>query len=237
MSRLPSSAGAEHHDQTHLNSVKTETHARLHHASAPLPFFHATRAEGRLLSSSPSDHHQDSTTTSTVDNQADKDRDSDIRWRSRASRKRLYERKPVSVQHDHRPSRSAGGAGTRDPQQPATGNATTGVGEKREPWSAELRVHKKAQQQHWHGMHFRLTGDVSFWVAVIFVLGSIAWVRTFFILLFFFFCVRRWTLDVRISISIYLTRDATNTDERYSVHVQYCQRRRSSTVSSSSCHW
>lgn len=173
--------------------MKTETHAHLHHASAPLPFFHATRAEGRLLSSSPSDHHQDSTIT--VDNQADKDRDSDIRWRSRASRKRLYERKPVSVQHDHRPSRSAGGAGTRDPQQPATGNATTGVGEKREPWSAELRVHKKAQQQHWHGMHFRLTGDVSFWVAVIFVLGSIAWVRAFYLLLFW-----GWVLDVAVVI-------------------------------------
>lgn len=196
--------------------MKTETHAHLHHASAPLPFFHATRAEGRLLSSSsPSDHHQDSTIT--VDNQADNDRDSDIRWRSRASRKRLYERKPVSVQHDHRPSRSAGGAGTHDPQQPATGNATTGVGEKREPWSAELRVHKKAQQQHWHGMHFRLTGDVSFWVAVIFVLGSIAWVRAFSLPL----CLGRWTLSVGvgiISISIYLTRDPTkryySTDEK-----------------------
>lgn len=44
---------------------------------------------------------------------------------------------------------------------------------------AELRVHHKGHQgRHMLGVRFRFVADVSFWVALIFVLGSTAWVST-----------------------------------------------------------
>lgn len=151
------------HPQSQSRATKSRahghsTHAHLHHASAPLSIFNPTRAEGRL--------------SANGDPNADAE---GVRWRSRASRKRLYASKIVSVLHDHRrrsigTSSAGGGQGTRTDVE---------SGRNDESWMAELRVHQKSQQQHWHGMHFTVVADVSFWVAVIFVLGSVAWVSLF----------------------------------------------------------
>lgn len=137
-SESPSLSRTHTRTQHHTRNTSTaDRHAHLHTATAPLPFFHPTRAKGSLTAGA----------------------GGDVRWRSRASRKRLYTSKPVSVQHEHRTRKRS---------------VEEGKGEKKEPWLADLRVHHAGAEQK---LHPRVQADVSFWVAVTFVLGSIAWVR------------------------------------------------------------
>ncbi|KAF8318162.1 hypothetical protein DL93DRAFT_2076157 [Clavulina sp. PMI_390] len=140
----------------------TGTHAHVSHASAPLSFFHPTRAEGKSSSSS---------------SQFPDDGEHDIQWRSRASRKRLFVPKDVSVQRDHRAG-SAPPASSGDAEKTGETGGTNA-------WLATLRVHNPSQHNlniRHKRMHLRVAGDISFWVALIFVLGSIAWVINGFLL-------------------------------------------------------
>jgi hypothetical protein len=98
--------------------------------TAPLPFFHPTRAQFHDPQASPGDAPA-------------------AMWRSRASRKRRFRRRPVHVAHHHSEEKTAG---------------------------QESRVEQRLQNRE---ARFKvgLTADVSFWVAIFFVLGSCAWVR------------------------------------------------------------
>lgn len=141
-----------HHNPTGTGTGTGDRHAHMHTATAPLPFFHPTRAKGTATGT-----HQDANNASGAD----------VRWRSRASRKRLYTSEPVSVQHEHRAAKRRRAASEEEGMGKTEKSAT-------EPWLADLRVRHKAESK----LRPRVEADVSFWVAVIFVLGSIAWVSS-----------------------------------------------------------
>jgi hypothetical protein len=128
-------------------------YSHLDHVTAPLPGFHPTRAEG--------------TSTGYLTKPASpSDPERDVQWTSRASRKRIYAQRPVTVQHDHNIDKA------HIPNEREKGATMRENGEGREAWSADLRVHPKAQKIG----GFTWMIDVSFWVAFIFTFGSVCWV-------------------------------------------------------------
>lgn len=152
------------------NGAYEGTHAHMHSATSPLPFFHPTRASGNL--------HPNQSGGEDVP----------VQWGSRESRKRVYTPKHVSVQHNH-PTRKQPSSLSSD------SGLENGVGEKGKAgegaWLAELRVHQPGQRwPPWDGakdgkakeVATRLKPtfmmDISFWVALIFTLGSVAWVSS-----------------------------------------------------------
>jgi hypothetical protein len=136
------------------NDAEPQAHTHLHLTSAALPFFHPTRAQGTLGQRDDADPSRGG--------------DTPVLWRSRASRKRLYTSKPVSVSHDRHVTPKANTLG-EEPRSEGQNEVVR--------WLTELRVHHKGhQEQRTFGVHFRVVADVSFWVAVMFVIGSTAWV-------------------------------------------------------------
>jgi hypothetical protein len=130
-SNTPSSDGPRHPHFTTHGATNT----------APLPFFHPTRAALHP----------------TIHTAAAADADgAPSKWSSRASRKNRYA--PGAVRIAHSPSA-------------ADTEAAAGAEKEKEGVLVEPRVRHPQTR-----LKAQLTWDISFWVAVIFVLGSTAWV-------------------------------------------------------------
>ncbi|KAI0328762.1 hypothetical protein GY45DRAFT_1325907 [Cubamyces sp. BRFM 1775] len=151
-----SSTGQNEPEIRRANDGQGKTSAySIHHPHAvdrPLPFFHPTRAV--FVPHAPS--------TADGDMEGDLQRATSKHWSSRASRKNRYARRPIHVA-----SRSA---------LKAQGFRGTSLAHK-EFTLIEQRVRHSESRFKVH-----LTWDISFWVAVLFVLGSAVWIVNGFVL-------------------------------------------------------
>lgn len=120
----------------------------------PFSWFHPTRAEFRR-----------DVELENIPNRPDILQSSAIAssWNSRASRKRRYPPKPIQVKHSWNNERISDTESTQPPSPHRTpSNGWMDTKQRLRHPHSELKVH--------------LTWDISFWVAVVFILGSTAWV-------------------------------------------------------------
>ncbi|KAJ8454894.1 hypothetical protein ONZ51_g12764 [Trametes cubensis] len=152
----PSSTGRPDICRTDDDQRKTAAYS-IHHphsVNRPLPYFHPTRAVFVP--------HAQSTDEGSVEGDSELQRAPSKHWSSRASRKNRYARRPIHVA-----SRSA----LKSQRLGGTSLAP------KELTLIEQRVRHSESQFKVH-----LTWDISFWVAVLFVLGSAVWVVNGFFL-------------------------------------------------------
>ncbi|KAI0777417.1 hypothetical protein BD413DRAFT_516462 [Trametes elegans] len=150
-----SPAAKRHHEEHLAHEIAQQTSSAIHHphvVTRPLPFFHPTRAVFVPHSS----------LLGNGDARGEFQRVPSTHWSSRASRKNRYSRRPIPVSRRQTHS----DVGLHD-----------GLFAPKELVLLEQRVRSSESQFKVH-----LAWDVSFWVAVIFVLGSTVWIINGFFL-------------------------------------------------------